>query len=570
MQTWLLPIPTLKRKSLTDRPVVLIVGVTGLFGGLLARRLVAENRFTVVGAGRTRESLDAFSTETGVSVVVVDRENTNEFKTKLLSLEPFAVVDCAGPFQYYGDNPYKFAQMVIKAGCHYVDIADATDFVVGFSQLDNLAQENAVSAVSGVSSTPAISSAVTDELSRLLKKVVSIETAIIPGNRTRRTLSVMQAIIGQVGQPFLLTSGGNEVTAYGWSDTRRISLGLPAEMPVKNRLASLVNTPDGKLFPQRYQAQTVALRAGLEIKLFHRVLQVLGWLVRLRIVRSLVGLSPLARRVASWFENAGSDIGGMQVVVIGQDHNNDWRHCTWELVASDGQGPEIPTLPVSVLLEKLHKGLVAPGARAAPGEVSLIDLNPRFNSINAETRIDNRVVQPVFKSVLGTSFSQLPLAVQELHNHIGTVRYEGVANSKGPTGVTGRIAAWLFGFPGQAAKVPVTVTLSAKSGSEHWIRQFAGATFHSTLSQDKDGRMQERFGPVTMQLGLHVSDERLYFPVHSAKLFGVIPLPHWALPKSMASESVDAKGRFRFDVELYTPFGARIAHYTGWLVQKEN
>lgn len=111
-----------------------------------------------------------------------------------------------------------------------------------------------MSAISGVSSTPAITAAVADHLSQSLNKVLSIETAIVPDNLTRRTLSVMQAIIGQAGQPFKLTRDGREVIEFGWSKTRRIDFGLPLDKPINGRLASLVNTPDVKLFPQRYNA----------------------------------------------------------------------------------------------------------------------------------------------------------------------------------------------------------------------------------------------------------------------------------------------------------------------------
>ena len=145
----------------------------------------------------------------------------------------------------------------------------------------------------------------------------------------------------------------------------------------------------------------------------------------------------------------------------------------------------------------------------------------------------------------------------------------GLADSKGPNGVTGRVAAWLFGFPRKAKDVPITVELLADPHCEQWHRTLAGSTFKSTLSRNKQGVMQERFGPITIQLGLQVVGKQLHYPVQSARLLGVIPLPKWMLPKSITHESIDEQGRFVFDVELLTPFGARIAHYKGWLVSTE-
>jgi hypothetical protein len=58
--------------------------------------------------------------------------------------------------------------------------------------------------------------------------------------------------------------------------------------------------------------------------------------------------------------------------------------------------------------------------------------------------------------------------------------------------------------------------------------------------------------------------------VLSAKLFNLIPVPKWLLPKSIAHETVDEYERFVFDVALYTPFGARIAHYRGLLIHSDS
>jgi len=149
---------------MSDQPCVLVLGVTGLFGGLLARRLVKENCFTVIGAARGVDSLNRFNAETGVEVILLDREDPDAVNQALARLKPFAVVDCAGPFQFYGDDPYRFAKQVLRAGCHCIDIADACDFVSGIDELNDLAMKHAKVVISGVSSTPAITSAVADEL----------------------------------------------------------------------------------------------------------------------------------------------------------------------------------------------------------------------------------------------------------------------------------------------------------------------------------------------------------------------------------------------------------------------
>ena len=551
---------------LTNKPCVLVFGATGLFGELLVRRLAGAKQFTVVGLARNKTPLDKLQLATGILTELVDRENESAVADILNRLKPFAVIDCAGPFQYYGDDPYRLVRQVLQTGSHYIDIADATSFVIGISELDDLARQNAVLAVSGASTVPAISAAASDKLTDSLPRVISIETAIVPGNRAKRTLSVMKAILGQIGQPYQLMRHGSLQTVYGWGDTRKIDLALPVSEPVRGRLASLVNTPDTAIFPDRYNADTTGTYAGLELKTFHRILQFAGRLVRMRIIPSLAPFTRTARFIASGFEKTGSDIGGMQVCVTGESSQGHLIKRTWDLVARDGRGPEIPTLPISVLLDKLQQGSYEPGARHSCGEVSLDDLQPYFESIGAETAVREEELQPIFKSALGDAFNTLPDSVQALHNTCGQTVYKGRAESFGPNGIIGRLAATVFGFPGASKDIPVEVTITADRFGESWSRSFDGSVFESRLSLHRDGYITERFGPLTMDLGLNIQNNSLHFPVSSAKLFGVVPLPAALLPKSIAYESVDSQGRFTFDVNVLTPFGAQVAHYRGYLI----
>lgn len=143
---------------------VIILGATGLFGGHLARELIACGRYDVVCAGRDANRLADFTARHGGRWHVVDRASPDAVAAMLAALRPFAVVDVAGPFQDYGAEPYRFAAAVIAAGGHYLDIADAPEFVAGITALDTAARDQGVVALSGASSTPAISSAVVDAL----------------------------------------------------------------------------------------------------------------------------------------------------------------------------------------------------------------------------------------------------------------------------------------------------------------------------------------------------------------------------------------------------------------------
>ena len=131
-------------------------------------------------------------------------------------------------------------------------------------------------------------------------------------------------------------------------------------------------------------------------------------------------------------------------------------------------------------------------------------------------------------------------------------------------GPVAAIAAFLFGFPPGAHAVPLTVTKRATDTGEVWERDFGGRIFRSHLARAGEG-ITERFGPFTFSLGLEVRDGALRFPVIAGR-FGPLPLPRALLPVSIAAETADARGRFRFDVDLRAPLGlGRIVRYTGWL-----
>ncbi|MCU0912917.1 MAG: NAD-dependent epimerase/dehydratase family protein [Rhodobacteraceae bacterium] len=203
------------------RPV-LVLGATGLFGGHIARRLIGAGH-PVILSGRSRAALQAFAAAHGGIPLPFDRDDAEAAAAALATARPFAVIDAAGPFQAYGPDPYRFARQVLEGGAHYLDLADAADFVAGIGALDALARARGLVALSGASSTPALSAAAADALAEGLDRIEAVEAAILPGNRTDRGLSVIRAILAQVGQPYRLWRGGRWQTVHGWDDTRMIA-----------------------------------------------------------------------------------------------------------------------------------------------------------------------------------------------------------------------------------------------------------------------------------------------------------------------------------------------------------
>lgn len=542
---------------------VLLLGATGLFGGLLARQLSTRDDIALTVAGRTLSTLTPLAMELGATPIAFDRTNSTAVKAVLDQLQPFAVIDCSGPFQNYGAAPYDFAAAVLTAGAHYLDIADGAEFVAGITVLDVLAKENGVCAWSGASTTPALSSAIAADLIKGLDTIDLIETSILPGNKTPRGLSVMQAILGQVGRPFPRSRGGRIETAFGWAESTSVAPQVGGKK-LKPRLAALVNTPDVALFPQHFNAATVTARAGLELPLFHRALTVARYIVPALGITSLDRFAKPLLKLSNKFLRFGSDAGGMRVRVQGCKGDTRQER-VWDIIIPDGHGPKTPVQPAAILLDQLLSGLVPSGARPALAAFTRAEAETQLATIHAQFERRDRELTPIFAQAIGSDFDILPLPVQALHRPAYVARFNGAVNIETATTLYGKIAAILGGFPLKGGHVPAQVEIVADGQSEIWTRDMGGKTFRSVLRYDIVKGITETFGPLTFGLDLRVENRELHFPVSTGRAFGIIPVPRIITPISESRESMDAEGRFQFDVRLSLPNGALIVHYLGHL-----
>ena len=113
---------------------ILILGGYGVFGAKLARRLAAQSEAEILIAGRSLAKAEALCRTFGGTPILLDRDG--DIFGEIARLRPIIVVDAAGPFQAYGDDPYRVAKAAIAAGAHYLDLADDAAFVAGITALD--------------------------------------------------------------------------------------------------------------------------------------------------------------------------------------------------------------------------------------------------------------------------------------------------------------------------------------------------------------------------------------------------------------------------------------------------
>lgn len=526
---------------------ILLLGGYGVFGKRLAKLLIADGHEVCI-AGRSLEKARSCAKELGCRALAMDREGDLE---ALARYE--VVIDAAGPFHAYGDDPYRLAFAAIAARTHYLDLSDNAAFCAGISALDDEARHAGLCVLSGLSSVPALSSAAVRALAGEDAPVV-IDTAILPGNRAPRGLSVMQSILAQAGQPMAVWTGDQWDKVHGWS--RPANYTLPGGLV---RQGWQIEVPDQRLFPAHFGASTVRFRAGLELAVMRYGLALFAGLRRLVPIPVTRPLVRAFKVLADLLAPLGSGRGGMVVSVTTGREVRSWR-----LLAEKGDGPFIPAIAARALLRRAQLPI---GAGPALEAITLAEAEAAIEDLRV---VIERNVAPttfIFPSVLGGDFEALPEPIRKTHLTLGTSRWVGRGTVERGKGLWPRLVCALFRFPPASPDIEVEVTKTATAYGETWLRRFGKNSFRSHLSPGSEG-MQERFGPFTFLIGLKVQESELHYPVSSGRV-GPLPLPRWALPASIAREFV-FEGKFHFDVALLAPFtGSLMVRYQGYLVAKK-
>ena len=539
------------------RKRILLVGGAGVFGSRLARGLGNTVDADVLIAGRTLAKAEATARDVKArGAVVLDRNTATAADIRALSVD--LAIDAAGPFQ---GADMSFARACIAAGVDYLDLADGRDFVAAFPELDNAARAAGVRAITGASSTPAITHAALDELTRGWTRIDTISAGISPGNRAPRGRSVVEAILSWTGSPVRVFENGAWRTRPGWSGTHKRRIGT-----LGKRRFALAETPDLDLLPRRYAPRMDAVfTAGLELGPLHRGLAALGWLKAIGFAQTYAPAAGTLHWLSSLLRPFGSDRGGMYVEALGRDKDGVPVQAVWTLVSPPVVGPFTPTLPALALVRRLLAGdAVTPGARACVGIVSLADLRGDFERIGLETGIVRETMTGPFELALGAAFERLPVAVKAAHRRGPVSCFEGKARVEGANALTW-LPARLFGFPRRADAAPVRVTKRLLGhGREVWEREIGGARFRSEIVHAAPGRVTERFGPFTFTLALEATPDQLIMSIVGWRM-GWLPLPAFLAPRSVAREGASANGAFTFDVPIAAPLLGRLTRYKGEL-----
>lgn len=353
----------------------LILGGYGNFGARIARALAGHPGIELLLAGRDGARAAAFAAtlDGGAARGITLHAQDATLAQRLRALGVGLLIHTAGPFQ---QQRYDVALAAAAAGAHYVDLADGRRFVCDFAaRTDAAFRAASLSAITGASTVPALSSAVVDHLTQGWQQVLAIETCIAPAQAAPRGVATMAAVLGYCGEPIAVWRDGRWQSERGWANPVPVRFAR-----MKPRLGAVCDIPDLELFPARHAGvQTVCFHAALEVPLAQRAL---GWLAALRAARALPRLDRWARGLNAWaagFDRFGSALGGMVVRVRG--HGADGRPAahSWHIAADHNHGPEIPCMASIVLARRLAAGVPWPaGARPCMGLLALPDFAPEF------------------------------------------------------------------------------------------------------------------------------------------------------------------------------------------------
>lgn len=552
---------------MTDpQPSVLVIGGSGVFGAHLCRRLARLGLFGILVGGRRPDNAAALIAELialdpscAARFVKADRSAIDAHHLRQLGV--MAVVDAAGPFQ---SSPLRMAEAAIEAGIHYIDLADARDFVARIPSLDARAKAANVAVLTGASSTPALSNAMLRDLTSGWRSIDRIWVSIIPGNRAPRGRSVMEAILSWTGEPVRVFDGGRWQVQPGWSGSRKVSLGK-----LGARRAALAETPDLDVLVTDFRPRVSArFHAGLELGSMHHGMRALSLLRHWRLLPKLTHFGAALHGAAKLLQRFGTDAGGMVVEAEGVNADGNAVRAQARLIAEDGHGPVIPTLPAVVLLKKLAGGNLAfRGAAHAGGQLVIKDVLEVVPDLSIRVETEKAVLsEALFRRVLGDDFALMPKVTQRLHRGAPAILGKGEADIDPPDTFAGKLICVLFRFPKPGKAQPVEVLVEQCGDGERWLRRYPGREMLSFMSigGGETQTLEERFGYFSFLMKIKGHMDGLDMEMVSARL-GSLPLPRFLVPDITATERTDQLGRHLFDVTVSLPLIGGIVHYKGWL-----
>jgi len=313
-------------------PRLLIAGGTGVFGRLLARRVLDLTDAEIVIASRDLARADAEVRRLASArahPVVVDLAARRSFERAATGCA--AVVCAAGPFQRL---PPDLPAWAIAVGAHWVDIADDPRWIlrlVDDERVASAARAAGVVVAPGHSTTPAVSGALVEIAAAAVPAPRAARISLFIGNRNAKGAGVLSSAIA-----------------------RRLRPSGRATLPIAGRRVLFATSSADDALVRRRLGIPAAFFVAPEFAVGARLLRVAP--DRPEVERLIARLAP----VVSGF---GTSRGAVEVEVRGEDVS---------VVASVSDGQSVAIEPCALAVTEILAGRVASGVHA-PAEVESPD-----------------------------------------------------------------------------------------------------------------------------------------------------------------------------------------------------
>lgn len=207
----------------------------------------------------------------------------------------------------------------------------------------------------------------------------------------------------------------------------------------------------------------------------------------------------------------------------------------------------------------------------SPPDTSVPNTSPPAAAPSGARAASPEAVNALFPALLGAAFDALPDPVRRLHLRAGAACYAGEVRVDRGRHPLARLCAWATRLPPSGAG-PLQVEIVAADGREAWTRRIGGRAMPSRLWAGRGamtGLLCERLGLVVFGFALSVEPgahgPQIVWRVRRLRVFGLLPLPAGWFGGVDARESVDAEGRYHFNVHAALPVAGLLVHYRGWL-----
>jgi hypothetical protein len=239
-----------------------------------------------------------------------------------------------------------------------------------------------------------------------MPRIESVTAGIAPSPRVDIGPNVFRAVASYAGKPLAILRDGRSTAAYALLDTQRFTIALPGRLPLLRRRFTLVDAPDLAVLPTLFPSlKTAWAGVGTVPAILHRALSALAWLVRLRVLRSLVPFADRMHR-ASRLPRWGEHRGGMFVSVAGAAADGSRISREWHMIAEADDGPFVPAMAAAAIIRRCIDGhRPAAGARAGTGDVQLADYEAQFASRRIFAGVREEITPPLR---LTGAFSERP------------------------------------------------------------------------------------------------------------------------------------------------------------------